>query len=191
MKSKFPIRFVAGPLLIAAALVWLVTSSMRATTLRVVPVEELHRADNGGQAFVGQRLRVAGFISGEGAQKAFHKTSNGTVGASRFRVTDEKGEAALLVEYRDALPDTFRKGGPVQVDGVYEAGGTMKAEHVFTKCPSKYEEAKAAEKNRAAKPYGGKPYGDKAAHEAKAQPVSTQASASSETSVAKASAVGY
>ncbi len=128
MKTKFPIRFVVGPLMIAAALVWLVTSSMRASTLRVVPVEELRHPEKSDQAFVGQRLRVAGFISSEGAQKTFHKTSNGTVGASRFRVTDEKGQAALLVEYRNALPDTFRKGGPVQVDGVYEAGGTMRAE---------------------------------------------------------------
>jgi cytochrome c-type biogenesis protein CcmE len=184
MQSKFPIRFVVGPLLIAAALVWLVTSSMRASTLRVVPVEELHRAENSGAAFVGQRLRVAGFISQDGAQKAFHKTSNGTVGASRFRVTDEKGEAALLVEYRNALPDTFRKGGPVQVDGVYEAGGTMQAEHVFTKCPSKYEEEKAA-----------KQAGKNSGQAAKAQPVSTQAgteaSARTETSAVEASAAGY
>jgi hypothetical protein len=37
MKTKFPIRFVVGPLMIAAALVWLVTSSMRSSTLRGVP----------------------------------------------------------------------------------------------------------------------------------------------------------
>ena len=184
MKTKFPIRFVVGPLLIAAALVWLVTSSMRATTLRVVPVEELRHPEKGDQAFVGQRLRVAGFIGADGAQKAREESSNGTVGFSRFRVTDEKGQAALLVEYRNALPDTFRKGGPVQVDGVYEAGGTMRAEHVFTKCPSKYEEAKAAEKNGTAKPYGGKPYGDKAAQEAKVQPVSTQVGAMAKTAAA-------
>ncbi|HEX8235615.1 MAG TPA: cytochrome c maturation protein CcmE [Abditibacteriaceae bacterium] len=162
MKTSFPIRFVVGPLLIAAALVWLVTSSMRASTLRVVPVEELRHPDKADHAYVGQRLRVAGFVSAEGAQKSQHKTSNGIVGVSRFRVTDEEGHAALLVEYRDALPDTFRKGGPVQVDGVYEAGGTMRAEHVFTKCPSKYEEAKAAKQKGQA---------------AKAQPVSTRANA--------------
>jgi cytochrome c-type biogenesis protein CcmE len=184
MKTKFPIRFVVGPLMIAAALVWLVTSSMRASTLRVVPVEELRHPDKGDHAFVGQRLRVAGFISSEGAQKTFHKTSNGTVGASLFRVTDEKGQAALLVEYRNALPDTFRKGGPVQVDGVYKAGGTMQAEHVFTKCPSKYEEAKAAEKNGAAKTGADKPYGDKAGYEVKAQPVSTQTSAPAKSAAA-------
>ena len=173
----------------AAALVWLVTSSMRASTLRVVPVEELRHPDKGDEAFVGQRLRVAGFVSSEGAQKTFHKSSNGTVGASRFRVTDEKGQAALLVEYRNALPDTFRRGGPVQVDGVYQAGGTMQAEHVFTKCPSKYEEAKAAEKNGAAKSGAtksgvDKSYGDRAGYEAKAQPVSTQMDAPTKTAAA-------
>jgi hypothetical protein len=60
----------------------------------------------------------------------------------------------------------------------------MRAEHVFTKCPSKYEEAKAAEKNGTAKPYGGKPYGDKAAQEAKVQPVSTQVGAMAKTAAA-------
>ena len=41
MKKPFPIRFVVGPLVVLASLVWLVTSSMKASTLRVMPVEEL------------------------------------------------------------------------------------------------------------------------------------------------------
>jgi cytochrome c-type biogenesis protein CcmE len=144
MKKGFPLRFIAGPLLIAAALVWLVTSSMRASTLRVVPVQEVRAADGTTKSYVGQRLRVAGFIGPKGAEQAPHKTPDGVIKVARFHVTDEKGGAPMLVEYRDALPDTFRKGGPVQVDGLYGTGGVMHAEHVFTKCPSKYEDEKKA-----------------------------------------------
>ncbi|HEX8833634.1 MAG TPA: cytochrome c maturation protein CcmE, partial [Abditibacteriaceae bacterium] len=62
----------------------------------------------------------------------------------------------------DALPDTFRAGGPVQVDGTYAAPGSIEAEHVLTKCPSKYEEAKPAPGTKnGAKPYGTKPYDTK------------------------------
>jgi cytochrome c-type biogenesis protein CcmE len=55
----------------------------------------------------------------------------------------------LAVEYRDALPDTFHPGGPVQVDGEYFAAGKIRADHVFTKCPSKYE---AGEKGMKSEP---------------------------------------
>jgi hypothetical protein len=46
------------------------------------------------------------------------------------------------VEYRDALPDTFRKSGG-EVDGCYEAGGTC-APRTCLQMPSKYDEEKAA-----------------------------------------------
>jgi cytochrome c-type biogenesis protein CcmE len=135
-------RFVIGTLVIIAALVSLVASSMRSNTLRAVPVHELRAADKTSHSFVGQRLRVVGHIGHEPVRKVPLQTPGGLINIAHFLVKDEAGGQTIDVEYRDALPDTFRAGGPVQVDGLYTAPGVMRADHVLTKCPSKYEEAK-------------------------------------------------
>ena len=127
---------------ILIAFVVLVASSMKSNTMRSVPVSQLRAADSGGQSFVGQRLRVVGFVGKEPVRSVTEHTPGGVIKVHRFKVEEEN--KTLEVEYRDALPDTFRAGGPVQVDGVYAATGVMQADHVFTKCPSKYEaESKA------------------------------------------------
>jgi len=128
--------------IILIAFVVLVTSSMKSNTMRSVPVSELRAADNSGKSFVGQRLRVVGFVGQAPVSSSSEQTASGTIKVHHFKV--EEKNKIVQVEYRDALPDTFRAGGPVQVDGVYSESGVMQADHVFTKCPSKYEaESKA------------------------------------------------
>ena len=162
MKTPLRNRYVIGSLVIAAALMWLVTSSMKTNTLRAVPVTQLLAADATPRSFVGQRLRVMGFVGHEPVRRTPQRTPHGLVNVAQFRVAatgaadaGAKANQTLLVEYRDALPDSFRAGGPVQVDGVYSASGVMRADHVFTKCPSKYDEAgkPGAAKGAAAKGY--------------------------------------
>ncbi len=133
-------RYLLGPIIIVGALVSLVATGMKSNTLRAVPVDELRRADVTNASFVKQRLRVVGRISAGAVHKTPVQSAGGTVEVARFNI-EEKGRT-LQVEYRDALPDTFRAGGPVQVDGVYIAPGVMQADHVLTKCPSKYEAGK-------------------------------------------------
>lgn len=130
-------RLAIGTLVVVGAFGALVASSIGSNTLRAVPVSELRAADNTPQTFVGQRLRVVGFVGQSPVRKSPRETAAGLVSVSHFGVS-EKG-ATLAVEYADALPDTFRAGGPVQVDGVYAAPGVVRADHVLTKCPSKYD----------------------------------------------------
>ena len=136
MKKSSNRRFAIGSLIIIAAFTALVLTSMRANTFRSVPVSELRAADNTSHSFVGQRLRVVGFVGPGAVQKTPLHTADGLETMNRFAI-EEKG-ATINVEYHDALPDVFRPGGPVQVDGVYQAPGFIKADHVLTKCPSKY-----------------------------------------------------
>ena len=118
---------------------------MRSNTLRAMPISQLRSAD---QRYIGQRLRVAGFV-GQSAPTVFPiQTADGTVEVHQFQVVD--GKSTILVNYRDALPDTFRLGGPVQVDGVYAAPGQMQADHVLTKCPSKYQSEQVYKRHQAA-----------------------------------------
>ena len=57
----------------------------------------------------------------------------------RFRIRDVKGTATVAVLYKGLVPDLFRAGRDIVVDGRFENGvfvavpGTM-----VTKCPSKY-----------------------------------------------------
>lgn len=142
-------RYLIGSLVIVAALVALVASSMQSNTLRSIPVKELRAADTTPQSLVGQRLRVVGFVGREPVQKSPRQTAHGVVNVQRFSVVEDG--VTLAVEYHDALPDNFRPGGPVQIDGEYAAPGKLKAEHIYTKCPSKYDTLKPGDKQEYSK----------------------------------------
>ena len=61
-----------------------------------------------------------------------------------FRVRDRAGKGSVPVSYEGTLPDPFREGREVIVDGKLE-GGTFVAERdsLVTKCPSKFENKKS------------------------------------------------
>ncbi|PQV65548.1 cytochrome c-type biogenesis protein CcmE [Abditibacterium utsteinense] len=135
-------RYLVGSLAILGALGFLVTSSLQGGTLQAVPVAKLRAADGKQKNFVGKRLRMVGFVGAGKVTQTPQQTAQGVVTAHKFAVIE--GKQSVMVSYTDALPDTFRAGGPVQVDGVYTAPGQMKADHVLTKCPSKYQAEEAA-----------------------------------------------
>lgn len=138
-------RYLVGSVLIVGALGFLVTSSLRSSTLQSVPVGQLRAADKAPQNYIGQRLRVVGFVGPQKVVKTPEQTEQGVVDVNKFSVIE--GKSTLAVSFSDALPDTFRAGGPVQVDGIYLSPGVMKADHVLTKCPSKYESGNKADKS--------------------------------------------
>lgn len=57
-------------------------------------------------------------------------------GRLEFHVTD--GTRHIPVVYRGVVPDTFRPGGEVVVEGSYD-GGRFVADRLFAKCPSKFD----------------------------------------------------
>ena len=83
------------------------------------------QAGNGQVSLVG---KVAGKPTGDG-----HDT------ALRFRLRDRDGTASVPIVYRGSVPDLFRTGREVVVDGTLR-DGTFVAERnsLVTKCPSKY-----------------------------------------------------
>ena len=143
------IRFLAGGAAILAAMGFLVVSSLKAGTSQNVPVTDLRAKDGSGDSFVGRHLRVVGFVGAAPVKFVPKQTNDGVVRESHFQVVE--GKSTVSVSYTDALPDSFRAGGPVQIDGTYIAPGVLRAEHVLTKCPSKYQAGEAA---KSAKPVG-------------------------------------
>ena len=64
-----------------------------------------------------------------------------------FAIRDRAGNASVPVTYTGVVPDPFREGREVIVDGKLE-GGTFVAERdsLVTKCPSKFENASDGDK---------------------------------------------
>lgn len=58
-----------------------------------------------------------------------------------FRLIDKEDPSqTLMVEYKGAVPDTFKPGVEVIVEGALDkSGGQFTASTLITKCPSKYE----------------------------------------------------
>jgi len=48
--------------------------------------------------------------------------------------------AVVKARYKGIVPDTFKTGGEVVATGKLAEDGTLVADHVMAKCPSKYEE---------------------------------------------------
>ena len=133
-------KLLIGSSILLGAFGFLVAGGMQSSTLRAIPVGELLASPAVAQTHVGQRLRVVGFVGDEPVRRvvdAQAQAAGGTGSTQHFMVHDE--EKTISVEYRDALPETFKAGSPVQVDGVYYAPGKMRADRVLTKCPSKYQ----------------------------------------------------
>ena len=63
----------------------------------------------------------------------------------RFRLRDVKGSAAVPVLYRGTVPDQFKEGREVRLEGRLRNGVFIgKPGTLVTKCPSKYEAEKRA-----------------------------------------------
>jgi cytochrome c-type biogenesis protein CcmE len=78
--------------------------------------------------------KVVGRPNGDGHEQAL-----------RFTLRDRDGTATVPVLYRGTVPDLFRRGREVVVEG-HVVEGTLRAVPgtLVTKCPSKYAPAKKA-----------------------------------------------
>jgi cytochrome c-type biogenesis protein CcmE len=70
-------------------------------------------------------------------------TGDGHERALRFRLRDRHGAASVPVVYRGSVPDLFKSGREVVVDGTLVKGTFVaRRDTLVTKCPSKYAPAK-------------------------------------------------
>lgn len=82
--------------------------------------------------------RLFGNVDGEGLQRL--QPGPGV----KFRLLDKDDQSkAIWVEYRGAVPDTFKPGVEVIVEGAIPSGNVhatvFGAKTLMTKCPSKYQ----------------------------------------------------
>ncbi len=65
--------------------------------------------------------------------------ADGKPGVSFHLVDLENTSKSLLIQYQGAVPDTFKAGAEVIVEGGLSPDGSFNAKTLMTKCPSKYE----------------------------------------------------
>jgi len=69
-------------------------------------------------------------------------TGNAREGGLHFRLRDRKGSTSVRVLYTGSVPDPFRVGREIVVDGsVRESTFVARPGSMVTKCPSKYSAA--------------------------------------------------
>lgn len=131
MKNR-RLKVLAASIIILTAMVLLVVSGIRKTSVRhYSPAGLIANADTADD----QNIQIDGVIS-EGSS---------TWDAANFKLTfavrEREGTETVNVIYEDNLkPDNFNDGGSVYVEGRYDAEkNSVVATKVQTKCASKYE----------------------------------------------------
>ncbi len=82
-----------------------------------------------GDSIYGETVRVNGEVVNGSIQQESLQTL-------RFTVSD--GEASLPVFYQGVVPDTFKVGNAVVIEGHIDSSGVFQAQTLMPKCPSRY-----------------------------------------------------
>ena len=123
-------RFLIGGLIIVLALSYLGYTGFKSSATYYYTVNELTALGN---SVSGDIVRVNGqVVDGSVEQDITERTL-------RFNMIDPEEEDSLPVVYQGIVPDSFKAGREVVVEGYLIPSGIFKADNILTKCPSKYE----------------------------------------------------
>ncbi len=120
-------RFLIGGIVVFLAIGYLGYTGFQSSATYYYTVGEL--IDQGSSIY-GENVRVNGQV----APGSLKQESAG--GILRFTIVDE-GES-LLVAYQGVVPDTFKVGNEVVVEGYLNSNGVFEVNTILTKCPSRY-----------------------------------------------------
>ena len=132
-------RLAIGILLVGAALSYLVYAGTRDNLVYYYEVGEVQAA----AASTDGRIRVSGDVV-EGSIVKDEKAREIRFAIRAAKANGEPVDASaqsIPVVYAGTVPDIFREGIQVVVEGKMGSDGTFEAETLLAKCPSKYQEA--------------------------------------------------
>jgi cytochrome c-type biogenesis protein CcmE len=120
-------KIVVASVVLAGAVGYLAYAGLQAGQSYYLAVDEF-LADG---RYATQRVRVHGRV---GEQAPAARTQPAVL---RFDLVGQTGK--LPVVYRGVVPDMFKPGGEVVVEGTRSEAGDFLADRLLTKCASKYE----------------------------------------------------
>lgn len=127
MKNK-QLQFVGGGIVIFGAIAYLSITGM---SQGISYFHEVHEIKARAQELYGKGLRVSGNVQPGSIRKTMdHKVYD-------FLVTD--GKSSLPIHFEGIVPDLFKDGAEVIIEGKFRKDGVLVANNVMTACPSKYE----------------------------------------------------
>ena len=128
-RHRFPLSFILAGIAILGAVLYLVFANTQANAVYYMTVPELKHCTT----CTVQAVRVAGVVeAGSVARDDARQMLN-------FTITD--GKQLLPVTYTGVVPDIFRPGIQVVVEGHYTGQGPFQAQTLLAKCPSKFQSA--------------------------------------------------
>lgn len=140
-------KFIIGSALIVAAIGYLITTGINSTSQYFFTVDELMSQK---VSYAGAGLKVKGnVVNGSIVRDADNYLK------INFAIEDKSSN--LKVIYEGIIPDMFKDGQEVVVEGTLAQNGVFHANTLLTSCPSKYEAEREAGKSHP----GNIPYPDK------------------------------
>ena len=127
MKKK---RFIVAGAIALAALVYIVIVAFQHGTTRDYAVSAILQQ---GTSITDETMRVRGVLSAI--------TQSASAGNSSWQFVLSEGGKDLSVVYQGIVPDAFKTGNQLLVEGRLDPAGIFQAQTIITKCPSKYEPA--------------------------------------------------
>ncbi len=148
-------KFIAGGLLIVAAVVYLIVSSTQASAQYFLTIDELATK---GSSVENRELRISGAVIGDSIQydpqtltlkfivadipgdnKVIEE--QGGLAAVLHQAVTDPNRRRLEVVYIGPKPDLLRDEAQAIMTGKIGPDGVFQAEELLLKCPTKYEEA--------------------------------------------------
>ncbi|MCO6449249.1 MAG: cytochrome c maturation protein CcmE [Caldilineales bacterium] len=125
------IKFIVGGVLIVAAILYLVFTSIQSTGAYYMTVAEVN---DDAAALMGKKIRVSGAV--------VHNSENWDAVnlLLSFDLTDETGDN-MTVSFHGSRPSNFGRATEAIVEGELSSDGVFRADTLLLKCPSRYEEA--------------------------------------------------
>ncbi len=128
-KRRIPLSFLLAGIAVLGAIIYLVFINTQASAVYYMTVTELHSCTT----CTTQAVRVAGVVQ---AGSIVRDDAREHIS---FMFND--GKATLPVTYSGIVPDIFRAGIQVVVEGKYSGQGPFQAQILLAKCPSKFQSA--------------------------------------------------
>jgi cytochrome c-type biogenesis protein CcmE len=124
-------KLLVGGVLLLGAVGYLAYAGMKQGWVYYVSVDQLAAADGAQRT---SRVRLMGTVATEGMEV------NGGRMTAQFVLVGQDPAKRVAVSYRGSVPDLFKAGADVVVEGkLNPAGDRFEADVLLTKCASKYD----------------------------------------------------
>ena len=150
-----PLKFIIGGLVIVAAIVYLMVSSLQANVQYFLTVDEVLEKQQSGE-LSGRNIRLSGAVLGDTIQYDMDKLElsftivhvpgdidlvdeEGGLAAALHNAVMDPTRSQLQVVYNGARPDLLQNEAQAILTGGLLANGVFEADELLLKCPTKYE----------------------------------------------------